>query len=110
MPQSLTPRSRLMADITNPPKNPIRLIISATAPACSEKPFGGFRRRELGRNFVAAERADATVSTPATPRGFSAWRAWHVHPGSLGFRHGALTHARTRECAIVRASGSRRQF
>ena len=33
-PQSLTPRSRLIADITSPPKKPIRLITSAMAAAC----------------------------------------------------------------------------
>src|SRR6266481_138065 len=33
-PQSLTPRSRLIADITRPPQNPIRLITSAMIAAC----------------------------------------------------------------------------
>src|SRR5690606_24821374 len=35
VPQSFTPRSRLIADITSPPKNPIRQIIKAMSAACS---------------------------------------------------------------------------
>ncbi len=34
-PQSLMPRSRLIADITRPPQNPIRLISSDRPKACS---------------------------------------------------------------------------
>jgi hypothetical protein len=34
LPQSLTPRSRLIADITRPPKKPITQIASAISAAC----------------------------------------------------------------------------
>ena len=36
-PQSFTPRSRLIADITKPPKKPRMLIISAISNACQKE-------------------------------------------------------------------------
>lgn len=33
-PQSFTPRSRLMADITSPPKKPMRQMVSDISAAC----------------------------------------------------------------------------
>src|SRR5690606_17295004 len=58
-PQSLTPRSRLIADITSPPKKPIRLTTRASSAACQ------------GVNGVihhsAAPRAEADATPPTNP-------------------------------------------
>ncbi|MNN00107.1 hypothetical protein D3C81_1126900 [compost metagenome] len=60
-PQSFTPRSRLMADITRPPKKPSRVTTRATKAACQK--LNGVIQNRLAPTRVARAMPPAKPST-----------------------------------------------
>src|SRR5690349_13794101 len=61
VPQSLTPRSRLIADITRPPRNPASVIISETAAAWRNE--NGVTHHRLAPSSVALATPPANPSS-----------------------------------------------
>src|SRR5450631_4077004 len=57
-PQSLTPRLRLTAERTRPPRNPIATIANGAA---AEQPFERLRRAHHRRNLRPAEQLAANI-------------------------------------------------